>query len=235
MPPTDSDAKTKGIPPGNVSPELARRLALLYNRYRIGVSSLALLLPVLVVCVGRWFGDRFDSVSAYYYSETGGIFIGFLFVLAAYFAIYGAGLETASTPTKPRSPMVFVRDVVAALAAVTVALFPTKPPSGHDLSTAVNVIATVHLFAAGLVFLILAALALGFYVRTPAASPFLRRVSFGGAVGMLLAIGWGAFQILNDGAILGPEVLALVAFGVTWLAHGINQSPLGEAIRAARQ
>jgi len=232
QPPADHDPGTEAIPSDDVPPALAKRLALLYNRYRIGVSVLALSLPFLVVCVGRRFGDRFDSVSAYYYSETGGVFIGFLFVLAAYFAIYGAGLETSSTPTKPRSTWVFVRDVVAAVAAVTVALLPTKPPGVDDPSTVVRAIAAIHLFAAGLVFLMLALLALNFYRRTRGGKlVLLRWVSLIGAIGMLVALAWGAYRILNERAILGPEVLALIAFGTTWLAHGINQAPLGKSIK----
>lgn len=214
------------IAPDEVSEALAGRLARLYNYYRIGVAGLALLLPVLVVGVGRWgFNDVFDSVSAYYYSATGSFFVGFLFVLATFFAIYGAGLETDATPTEPRTRREFVRDVVAAVAAVVVAVFPTERPGDASPSEAAQTIATVHFLAAITVFLILAWLAFGFYLHSRRRNPGLSMVSLIGAVLITAGVIWALLQGLNDGPIVWPEILAVAAFGATWLVHGIARMP----------
>lgn len=214
------------INPDLVSGALAARLAVLYNYHRVGVAALALLLPVLVVVVGRWgFNDEFDSVSAYYYSPTGSFFVGFLFVLATFFAIYGAGLETDATPTTPRGKREFFRDIVAAASALAVAVFPTDRPGEQSPSEAAQVIAAVHFAAAVTVFLILAWLAFSFFLHSRDQNPALGAVSLLGALLIVVGILWAVVQGINDGPILMPEILAVSAFGVTWLIHGIAQMP----------
>jgi len=149
---SDSDAIT------DKSPE---EIALIgaYRRLQFLVGTLAVTMPIVVVG-GDWMidgeGPR-GSLSSYYYSRTGDVFVGVLWAI---------GVVLLSYQARPRPGFERDRAVtsIAGMLAITVALFPTaSDPTTAD--TGSRWVAFIHLIAAAGLFGLLAVLSAAYFTR----------------------------------------------------------------------
>jgi hypothetical protein len=97
-----------------------------YRKLRQAIGWLGLLLPLLVVLVTKVFGDcdcLQDSISHYYYTIAGPVFVGVLWGLALVLIFY---------PTYDHDPrMDGILTTVSGVCAILIAMVPTNALS-HD-------------------------------------------------------------------------------------------------------
>jgi hypothetical protein len=205
-----------------------------YLTMRLWIGVIGVALPLALV-----FGDGLvfdehpfprDSLSAYYYSGTRDLFVGGLLATAIFLITYKIserGLDnTLST--------------VAGLAAIVIALCPTKPPT-HDVALTPlqaklgeNLLALVHLTSATLFIVSLGVVCFFFGKREARRRPVGARTprfwrnfhwSCAGVIG--LAVAW---VIVTQVAawprtsLLIGETAAVWAFGVSWFMKGFDRS-----------
>ncbi len=162
---------------------------------------------------GLFSGFTITSISASYY-EVGwshSIFIGFLFAIAAFLLAYNG---------TSRVEMILAK--VAALAAIGVALFPCAC-GGHPA------VPFIHAVSAGVMFLILAFFAYGFYKRARAkghTEAKRRALIYASCVaGIAISILTLGYDGLFGNALTKAfpkftyvgEALGLISFGISWL------------------
>lgn len=205
----------------------------LFMRAMVGVSGV--LLPVVLllgdlVLSGRGPAGR-NSLSAYYWSGTRDVFVGALCAISVFLVTYKvveANLDNTLS-------------VLAGLAALGVALFPTARPDGV---TAVltplqerlgeTAVSAVHAVCAVVFIGSLAVLSACFAIREgcrPArpearCSPrFWRSYHLACTAVIVVAVaGFGVSELLDgpDWAPAATEVLSVWAFGASWLAKGLE-------------
>jgi hypothetical protein len=228
-------------------PDPADHFANVYVRsfliVRIIVGVLGLLLPVLLVVGTNVFFDEGpfprNSLSAYYFSGGRDLFVGILCALGVFligYKVAEANLDNTLT-------------LIAGVAAVCVALFPTSRPS--ELATPVpltalqvklgeGTVTAIHYVSAGVFLVSLAVLSYQFgkreYKRPPGAGARSRRFwrDFHFACAGLIVLGLAAAVILQpitDAALLIGEVIAVVAFAISWLFKGLEI----DALRSSTQ
>lgn len=162
-----------------------------------------------------------SSISSYYYSDMGDVFVGGLCAIAVFLMSY-RGYERQDD----------IAGDLACVLAIGVALFPTVP--AENVTSADEVIGVLHfVFAAGF-FLILAYFALVLFRKTDPTKPATRRkrqrnsvyTVCGYAILACIAILIALIFVPDDSRIwnLDPvfwlESAAIVAFGVSWLTKG---------------
>src|SRR5258706_4814958 len=133
-----------------------------YKMLRRTVGWLGLILPAAL-----FLGDRMifhepklrESISAYYYSGMGGVFVGILFAIAMFMFAY-RGPNTADN----------IAGGVACLFAVGVALFPTTPLIDQPSATEI-LIGKVHVVMAAGLFATLAFFCLFLFTKTDKKNP----------------------------------------------------------------
>ena len=220
-------------------PDPADRERTLYLRsylvMRTAVGVLGIAMPFVIVLVdGLWLDGRFprDSLSAYYYSGVRDVFVGVLCATAVFLVTYKVVERNLDN----------FLSIVAGIAALVVALFPTGPPSDLVPLTPLQMrlgetfVKTVHFAAAGVFILALGIICITFGVREGKRSDrnrrqqrFWRRFHWGCATVIGLAVlfilvvdlglGW-------DRALLVGEVAAVWAFGASWLMKGLELDAL---------
>lgn len=186
-----------------------------YRTLRLAMGVIALSLPLLVAFIAN---QRLESVSASYYTNARDVFVGLMFVVAAFLFAYNGWTLAQACASK-----------LAALGAMLLALFPTAckvcEPSANS---------TVHQIGAALLFSILAYFLLG---------PFRQKTKGQGGkkalrANIYLVCGW--LIILSMLAIIAlpdtikhdyrvvfwAEAVALFAFGAAWIVAGKTLSPL---------
>lgn len=207
--------------------------------HRLLIGTVALFLaPALWLYAGlrpieelaRW--NALDSVSAYYYTSAVAIFVGALVALAALLITY-KGYRTLQRFERWTA-------VVAGLAALGVAGFPTEAPVAAlrpDWWTRLD--GVVHFASAAILFLALICFAILFTRTREGRYDFFsgrNRVYSLCALGMAACLAWAASSIVTKAAIFVPEFLALVLFGICWLAKGrVEHTVWAGAKRYARQ
>ena len=209
----------------------------LLMRTIIGVTGI--LLPVVVIV-----GDHSlsadaptvrGSLSGYYYTGMRDFFVGALSTIAIFLITYKIFERTLNN----------VLTVIAGLAAGAVAFFPTKRPGGLDVALTPwqakigeENVSVVHYSAAAVFILSLALMSFFFGLqegrrtrqragRLSALSPsFWRWFHWFMALAILLA---GAFaysswrgNMYPDYYLIVAETVAIVAFGLSWLAKGLE-------------
>jgi hypothetical protein len=216
------------------------QLGVLYVRsyllLRTAIGFLGLALPVLVVLGDLWLQGATDfprsSLSAYYHSGVRDVFVGVLCATALFLFTYKAFERNGDN----------VLTSLAGLAALGVALFPTTRPSTATMPTALQdllgepVVAFVH-FTCAVVFIGLLGV-LSWYFgrreggrtqkrdgyrsrRSPTFWMWFHRTCaaiIGLAVAFIALSKWTGF--LASHSVLIGEVVAVLAFGVSWLAKG---------------
>lgn len=202
----------------------------LLNRLVIGVLGLAM--PIMVILGDRLFFDAVKlpraSLSAYYFSPLGGVFVGTLcatgVLLITYMCFHRNGDNVASS--------------AAGVAAILVALVPTWPDPG-DVPTALQVKLgpdldqNVHTWSAVVFIAMLAWLSWRFGERegergNVKLSRTHRALSVVMAVTALLALVLNyVFHVTRVGGwsgLLIVELVCTLAFGVSWLLKGMELS-----------
>lgn len=196
-------------------------LVLSYLSLRRAVGLIGIALP-FVLALGEFLFDDWGlrgSVSNYYYSSMGDVFVGSLCAIAVFLMSY-RGYERRDD---------FAGNL-ACIFALGVALFPTEPEAGATARQ--NLVGALHLvFAAGLL-LTLAYFSLAlFRLTSPHPTPqklqrnkvytvcgytILACVALCAVVKLLP----GNALLLKFSPVFWLEAVAVVAFGVSWLTKG---------------
>ncbi len=203
-------------PPPKETPEV-----IAYQQLRLVIGILGLALPI-VVPIGAAIAHfpLQSSLSSYYYTNMGDVFVGTLCAIGVFLFSYKGYSDDKGAPGK-----------WACLFAIGVALFPTDPvcPAGcgppHQFS--------VHLFFATLLFLTLTYYSgVLFRKSDPAATPTPRKILRNKiylvcAIAMGLSIALIALwifvleaklpQVEPAQPVFWLEAIAIVAFGFSWL------------------
>jgi hypothetical protein len=196
-------------------------LAAAYTLLQQIVGVMAFLLPP-VLFFGNWAltGNELESsVSAYYHTPMGSVFVGVLWALAVFFSSYNykalPGFEWDNRLSW-----------VAGLAAVCVAIFPTTSDASVSSRSEQN-IGIVHMISACVLFILLAVFALVLFPRSRGAmtpEKRLRNAVYRTCGGLMVAAMLLMFpsQQLPDSwhAFLWLETICVWAFGISWLIKG---------------
>jgi hypothetical protein len=185
------------------------------------VGVMAFLLPP-VLFFGNWAltGNELESsISAYYHTPMGTVFVGVLWALAVFFVSYNykalPGFEWDNRLSW-----------VVGGAAVCVAIFPTTSDVSVSSRSEQN-IGIVHMISAGILFVLLAVFALVLFPRsagdmTPRKR--LRNVLYRTSGGLMVAaivLMFPSQQALDSWhAFLWLETVCVWAFGISWLVKG---------------
>ncbi len=204
--------------------------------HRQTVGALGFLLPLTLLCINYIRPTAsmeplkpWDSISSYFYSGGGPIFTGVLFSLSVFMVTY-RGYDNPSHKWDQ------ILGAWAAIAAFCVAFFPTYPPHKAGLTECLpsppwvgdpTITGQIHLFSACALFI--SFIAFSFIIfRNPAKPLSLLnfpkegrdRLFYVAGLLMTVFVLW-AFVAGRAGLdIFWPESLALMTFGVSWLAKG---------------
>ena len=202
-----------------------------YLTLRRAIGFIGILLPVLLG-IGVLFGDDKTiqpSISDYYFTTMGDVFVGALFAVALFLFCY-----------KGYDPIDAVTANLAGCFAIVVALFPTSVDSGFDchmgLLIHTKITSIVHYSATALLFLTLAFFCLFLFRRTHSAGRQLKgklqrnrfylicgiiMICCVALIPLLAALSW-LKNLAFGRATYILETIALWAFGVSWLVKGGN-------------
>jgi hypothetical protein len=203
----------------NTDPSPARGYVLSYLGLRRAVGLIGMLLPLVL-----WLGTvllggpmLLGSISAYYYTDMGNVFVGSMCAFGVFLWSYRYGRIDN------------VAGNIAGTLAIGVALFPTTPAGS---SASLVSVATLHLLCATLFFLTLAFFSLFLFRKSE--GPMTSRKRIRNKV--YTTCGWLIILALVC-AVVGPlivgeenynewsllfvfETLASEAFGFAWLVKG---------------
>lgn len=156
-----------------------------------------------------------SSLSAYYYTVVGGVFVGVLWAIGVFLFAY-KGHERQDN----------LAGDVACICAIGVALFPTLPES--DPTELQEVIAAFHYGFAGLFFFVLAVICGWLFTKTaegiePTDKKLRRNRIYRACAWLIIAclvglaiVGFGPDALKDSGAVFWLESIAILAFGVSW-------------------
>lgn len=200
------------------SPEDTLVHSYLYLRRAIGIIGTAL--PAVLI-IGKLIvdgGGLQDSISAYFYTDMRGVFVGSMCAVGAFLLSY-RGYDVIDD----------IAGNLAGVAAIGVGLFPTAP---KDPSATAALIGVLHLVFASIFFLTIAFFAIVLFRRTSEMGPSERKVQRNRLyltcgvliIACLLAIAV-VHQFFNAAtAGLHPELwlesIAVMSFGLAWLTKG---------------
>jgi hypothetical protein len=202
-------------------------LAAAYTYLQRAVGVIAVALPA-TLAVGHLIIGGDDpglrgSISAYYYTHMGNVFVGALCALAVFFLSYNyrpiRSFETDNVLSR-----------FASLAAIGVAVFPTADDAVFA-DTGEKVVSTLHLVCAGALFGLLGVFALFRFTMTGDAAAITpekrRRNRLYRICGVLIFASMALVLVSN---VVKPppswhtlfwlETVCVVAFGVSWLVKG---------------
>jgi hypothetical protein len=199
-------------------------LAAAYTHLQQIIGVIALLLP-FVVAIGNMFFNGIElrgSISAYYYTPMGGVFVGALCALAVFFLSY-------NYRPLPKFRLDNVLSTLASAVTVGVALLPTTSDAA-TASGSEKLVAFLHLVCACALFVLLAIFSLFLFTQTGdgAMTPEkARRNQVYRACGAIIVASIVLVVVTN---IVDPprswhtlfwlESVGVVAFGVSWLVKG---------------
>jgi hypothetical protein len=203
--------------------EINNPLVLSYLDLRKSVGAIGVLLP-FVVSVGKVLLESpglLSSVSSYYYSVMGGVFVGSMCAIGVFLWSYkGYDWRDSTAAT------------IAAACAIGVALVPAAPDSG---ATARQVtVGNIHIGFAAIFFLTLAYFALALFRKTePGVPPTHMKLvrnkvyTFCGytilaAIALIAVVRLLPVEspIRAISPVFWLEALACVAFGISWFVKG---------------
>lgn len=207
-------------------------------RHRQLIGYIGLALPWLLILIVLWrdgwpVWEGLDSVSAYYYTGANALFVGMLFVLGLFLAVY-EGYDNKLQKWDRR----FAK--TAAAAAVLVAFFPTSAPQVEGITPLAwwgPWIGRIHFGAAFVLFAIFAVFCLWLFRATEKSAAKPGRVKdampdpdsgkkwrnhFYALCGALIfgCIVWAGYNHVNDKPIFWQEAIALTCFALSWLVKG---------------
>src|SRR5262249_27158090 len=185
------------------------------------VGVMAVLLP-FVLFFGNWAltGNELESsISAYYHTPMGSVFVGVLWALAVFFLSYNYKPLPGFNWDNKVSTLVSV-------AALCVAVFPTTSDASVATRSEQN-IGIVHMISAGVLFTLLAIFALVLFPRSSGTMTRekRRRNVLYRTCGVIMAVAILSMfpsQKAPDSwhLFLWLETLSVLAFGVSWLIKG---------------
>jgi hypothetical protein len=198
-------------------------LVLSYLELRASIGTIGILLP-WTVAIGKIILQGpgiLSSISAYYYSVMGNVFVGSLCAIGVFLWSY-KGYERRDA----------IAGNIAAVFAIGVALFPTNPDIGATAQQ--MVIGTAHLMFAIGFFLTLAYFALVLFRKTnptlpPTRMKLVRNMVYticGYTILAAIAAAIALAFVPRDASIfaLSPlfwlESIAITAFGISWFVKG---------------
>lgn len=212
------------------------------HRHRTIIGVLGAALPLLVWFVA-WLRPvdpslpaRMDSISSYYYSGAGAIFTGVLAALAVYFVTY----DGYDNPDRRKDR---IAALVAALAAIGVALFPTNAPLERlALPWWREYVGTLHFVSAAVLFgdfVFFAVILFPKSSKPKAELPVDKRVRNAvyrlcGVI-MAVCVVWAVLRIRAKQDIFWLETVALWAFSLSWLVKGRADWTAMELLRRSQQ
>ena len=215
-------------PPKDLSQRDHRRL--------IGV--LGLFLPALLIVVAGLRPTNglppwalLSSVSAYYYTGAVVILVGILFALSLFLFTYGGYQGVVADR---------VVGWIAGASAVGVAVFPTSAPDPlsaaswwRDASGVVHHISAIVLFTAFILFAIWLFRKSSVPKRQDRPLDKRRRDDICLVCGlvMIASVLWAGSSMFTKAPIFWPEVIAILAFAISWLVKGEAYEPVVRAIR----
>lgn len=199
----------------------------------VGIIGLVIgiLLPVITMLITQCFVVQ-ESISHYYYTIAGDVFVGLLCGVAFFLIIYPGNGNWEDLWTN-----------IAGVLALGVAFFPTTYCQLNNVCTKFSYsypdwVSTVHLLSAGLFFIILGGVAFFQFPKrlTPGEDPAKRRVRnrfyricgviMWLCIALLLPMAFDQFKAYSDflsryKIVFIVEVVLLVAFGMSWLIKGV--------------
>jgi hypothetical protein len=186
----------------------------------IGLVLPALLVVMVIVRDGMTRWRSLDSLSAYYYTGAVAAFVGMLVSMALFLFTYRGYKNKYYWADRAAG-------ITAGIAALGVAIFPTKAPSGvSPLSWWQPTTGVLHYASAVTLFAMFAVYALWLFRLTSPGKQVSRDKRWRNTVylicGSLIVASmiWAALARLTQRAIFWPESIAMVAFAVSWLVKG---------------
>lgn len=195
-----------------------------YLQLRKAIGWLGIGLPIAMIYESLLYckNEIRPSISDYYYSNLGDIFVGILVALAVFlFSYKGYEKEKDNLITN-----------ITAFAALGVAFFPTNGVENMCLKSCSSKISTevyesLHLYSAGIFFLSLAILLIFYFTKTDNVNMTKQKIlrnniyRICGLI-MLTCFLWIiiSLKILNNKNIFWQESIALIVFGYAWLVKG---------------
>ncbi len=200
-------------------------LATAYTHLQQVVGIIAFLLP-FVLAIGNMFFNGIElrgSISAYYYTPMGGVFVGALCALAVFLLSY-------NYRPLPKFRLDNILSTLASIVTLGVALFPTTSDS-PTASGSEKVMATLHLVCACALFVLLAYFSLFLFTQTASGVVVTpekaRRNQIYRVCGAVIVATIALVVVSN---IVDPpsswhslfwlESVGVVAFGISWLVKG---------------
>lgn len=197
------------------------------HRQLIGYVGLGL--PWLLWLYAGWLptqgvplSEPLGSVSAYFYTSAVPAFVGGLVALAVFLFTYH-GYNNPSHRSDRQAA------VVAGIAAVLVAFFPTDAPHASLVPLWWKpVMSTIHYLAAVVLFGSFIFFCLVLFRKTDVKAgerPLLEKQARNSlyllcGIAMLVCMAWAAINLRQGASIFWPEALALQFFAISWLVKG---------------
>ncbi len=195
-------------------------LAAAYTYLQRAVGVIAFCLPIVLV-VGNWIlfnGALQGSISAYYYTSMGNVFVGTLCALAVFFLSY-------HHRPLPKFKLDNILSTFASVAALGVAFFPTASDA-EEATGGEKTVAVLHLVFAGTLFILLAVFSIFLFRQTDDATmqpSKQRRNRIYMTCGCIIAVaivGVPVSNLFSWHVLLGLESIAVFAFSFSWLVKG---------------
>jgi hypothetical protein len=191
---------------------------------------LLIFLAVVRDGVAQW--RNLESISAYYYTGAVAAFVGMLVALALFLFTYRGYKNEYYWADRAAS-------MIAAVAALGVAFFPTAAPAGVATLSwwSANTGVLHHVFAV-ILFAMFAVFALWLFRITPSGEQippdkrWRNRVYLFCGVVIVASIIWASVAGLNGRSIFWPESIALAAFAVSWLVKGYALTTIAGVARS---
>jgi len=205
------------------------------NAHRQLIGYIGLILPIDLIFLAvirdglvRW--RSLDSISAYYYTGAVAAFVGMLVALALFLLTYRGYKNRFYWADRAAS-------IIAAVAALGIAFFPTAAPAGVPmLSWCSPITGIFHYVFAVTLFTMFAVFALLLFRITASGEPvppdkqWRNRVYLTCGIVIVASIVWAGVAGLSGRSIFWAESCALVGFSVSWLVKGYAHTTITRAV-----
>lgn len=186
-----------------------------YLTLRKAIGWLGIALPLVVWAGVRWLRQpQQPTISDYYYTGMGDVFVGILWAIGIFLFCYKG----------PRLWDNYLSNMAGTF-AILVAVLPTTPKGSQPIEcTTAGIrmiqptVGTMHIICAGLFFAVITYMALVRF-QNPGHKWPNRTYRLCGSV-MALAILW---MLISRHVSFAAEAVAVEAFGIAWLVNGVER------------